>query len=219
MPPSALAGGWSPHTASTSSPRDTTRFARVASTPSTARCRGCPAWTSRSSRQAVTGPRTPTRSGTTAPPPPSCCARPAWSGLVNPRCLLHGAIRRYCYADYPTPRRASRKYLDHVEIVWLSLDVRSSAGLVARRSGPVAAVRPSLTRLNWRRSRTGAGRPPPRRPAPSAGPHGTPLTPAVRAGVHNRRLRATTHRAGPPFYAQRRSLAGAQVPFGLLRDF
>src|SRR5215472_1858369 len=129
----------------------------MASTPSTASCRGCPALTSRPSRHAVTGPRTPTRSGTTAPPPPSCYARPACPGLRTARCPLHGAIRRYWYADYPTSGRPSRKYLDHVEILWLSLDVRSSVGLVAIRLVQSLLSARRQTRLIWWRSRTGAG--------------------------------------------------------------
>src|SRR5215510_12153292 len=95
--------------------------------------------------------------------------------------------------------------------------MRSLAGLVAVRSGPVAAVRPPPTRLTRWRSRTGAGRPPPssrpERPALTA----PPLTPAVRAGVHvhQRPMLAATHAAellfaGPPgsIRTTRRFLSG-----------
>src|SRR5580693_7177142 len=105
MPPSALAGGSSPHTASTSSPRETTRLARVASMPRTASCRGCPAWISCSSRQAVTGPSTPTRSDTTASLPPSCSAQPACLALLLQVLPATGTACSRCLLQVPATQR------------------------------------------------------------------------------------------------------------------
>ena len=64
MPPSALAGGSCPQTASTSSPREITRLARIARMPRTACCLGCPTRSSSLPFHTVTGPSTPTRNTT-----------------------------------------------------------------------------------------------------------------------------------------------------------
>src|ERR1700760_4972148 len=98
MPPSAVAGGSWPQTASTSSPREITRFARVARMPSTACCRGCPTRSSSWPFQAVPGPSTATRSTTLGWPsardvPPPTRAEASISRLAQVRPFIQKKYR------------------------------------------------------------------------------------------------------------------------------